>query len=171
MEADLAPQKMYQEAFLGIWASQEDSQNGGLLVMPQHGASWGLRFWAPNRFFMIWGRASWSRIWAGFQNQHGRFREHSVETERSFFLKIHFGRGVHVEAENGSPFDGVARQGSNWRVPDEAPKWKLEFRISGSILEGCQGGGSHANRRNPLSWGSLRLNSGGRFQLEPAAPA
>ena len=31
MEAELAPPKIYQEAFLAIWASQEDSQNGGLL--------------------------------------------------------------------------------------------------------------------------------------------
>ena len=111
-----------------------------LHFIPQHGPSWGLRFWAPNRFFMIWGRASWSRIWAGLQNRYCHFREHSVETERSFFLKIHFGRGVHVEAENGSPFDGVARQGSNWRVPDEAPKWRLKFQILGSILEGLSGG-------------------------------
>ena len=70
----------------------------GLYFMPQHGPSWGLRFWAPNRFFMIWGGASWSRIWAGFQNQYGHFRKHSVETERSVFLKIGFGRGVQIEA-------------------------------------------------------------------------
>ena len=58
----------------------------------------------------------------------------------AFFLKIWFGTGVQVEAENGSHFDGVARQGSNWRVPDEAPKWRLEFPILGSILEGLSGG-------------------------------
>ena len=101
MDAELAPPKSYQEDMsgnLGVPKGPPKWSPLRLYFMRQHGPSWGLRFMAPNRFSTIWGRASWSRIWAGLQNRYCHFREHSVETERSFFWKIHFGRGVHVEA-------------------------------------------------------------------------
>ena len=69
-----------------------------LYFMRQHDPSWGLRFWVPNRFFTIWGRPPWNRIWTRLQNRYCHFRKHSVEAKRSLVLKIHFGRGVQAEA-------------------------------------------------------------------------
>ena len=92
--------KIYQETCsgnLGVPKALPKWNPLKLYFMRLHDPSWGLRFWVPNRFFTIWGRAPWNRIWTGLQNRYCHFREHSVEAKRLVFLKIHFGRGVQVE--------------------------------------------------------------------------
>ena len=65
----------------------------GLYFMPQHGPSWGLRFWAPNRFFMIWRRANSASILGAFKIHTATFFSILFESERIFFENLVRNRG------------------------------------------------------------------------------
>ena len=59
----------------------------GLYFMPQDGPSWGLRFWLPDRFFMIWGAPLGTDFGEGFRNQIATFLSILRRQNAHFFWK------------------------------------------------------------------------------------